>query len=473
MAAVTCDVVVLGVGTAGEDAALRLTKAGLDVVGIEPNLIGGECPFWGCLPSKSLIRSANQSAEARRADGRVGKVSIDPDWPLVAQRLRAEVTGGWDDSAGVERFESRGGRLMRGYGHVTAPRTVVVDDTEIQAGKGIVVATGSRPFIPPVPRLANGPYWTNHDAIETEELPSSLIILGGGAIGCELGQLFARFGVSVSIVEGEERLLAAEEPEASAVVTAAMAEDGVDVITGRRAASVSYGDGVTVTLDGGGQVDGERILVATGRRADADGIGLPNAGATTDRGFVRVDGRMRAADGMWAIGDVTGESLLTEVAMYQSLIAIEDVLGAEPEPASYEAIPRITFTDPELGAVGLTENQASEQGYDVEVVTKDVQAPFRGWLHRTGNTGVLKLVVDRASRRLLGGTAIGPHGGDVVGFLALAVQEGIPIDRLGRMVYGFPTFYGGVGEALGAYGRGILKVMDPETEPMFDDPVPV
>jgi len=192
------DVVVVGVGTSGEDLSLRLLAAGLDVVGIEASLVGGECPYWACLPSKMMIRGANLLQEARRLDGMAGHADVTPDWSPVAARVRAEATGGWDDSVAVERFGQRGGHLVRGYGKLTGPKTVTVGDHSFTAGRGIVIATGSRPAIPPIPGLADVDYWTTHDVIAAETLPVSIIVLGGGAVGCELGQVLSRFGVKVT-----------------------------------------------------------------------------------------------------------------------------------------------------------------------------------------------------------------------------------------------------------------------------------
>ena len=467
----SCEVLVLGMGTCGEDAALRLARAGVDVIGIEGNLIGGECPYWACLPTKSMIRSAGLVAEARRAHGLVGEVSVTTDWSVIASRIRSEITGGWDDTGGVERFEARGGRFVRGWAKITGPNQVEVDGTAITADRGILVATGSSPVIPPIPGLSDVPYWTNREAIEVEELPGRLMILGGGPVGCELGQVFARFGVEVTIVEGEERLVRTEEPEAARLVAAGLTEDGIELRMGVRAVSVA-GDahGVTVQLDDGTEVAADRLLVATGRRADGDSLGVAAAGGSTNRGFVEVDGLMRAASGLWAIGDVTGKGLLTQVAEYQGMIAVEDILGAHPRPADYSAMPRAIFTDPEVGGVGMTEAEARGLGHDVNVSLKDVKSTFRGWLHKTGNSGLIKLVIDAEEERLLGATVVGPRATDVLGFLALAVQERIPVPNLVNMIYAFPTFYGGVGETLGAYGRGVVRVLDPETDPVVDDP---
>jgi pyruvate/2-oxoglutarate dehydrogenase complex dihydrolipoamide dehydrogenase (E3) component len=469
----TCDVVVLGMGTCGEDAALRLAGSGLDVVGIEPRLIGGECPFWACIPSKFMVGSANMVNEAREADGLVGRVQVDPDWSVVASRIRSQITGGWDDSAGVKRFEAKGGRFMRGSGQITAPGTVEVNGTRVVGERGVLMATGSQPMIPPIPGLSDVDYWTNHEAIEVEELPASLAILGGGPVGCELGQVFARFGVEVTFMEGAERLLSHGEPEASQLVADALIRDGAMLRLGVRAETVSSEAGSTVVhLDDGTTVSAERLLVATGRRADADSIGVASAGAVTSRGFVEVDGLMRAGERLWAIGDVTGKGLLTQVAEYQGMIAVEDILGGNPRPADYGTIPRATFTDPEVGSVGLTEAEARSAGHDIKVTVKDVRSTFRGWVNASPLSGVVKLVADEGEDRLLGGTVVGPRATEVLGFLALAVQERTPLQNLVSMIYAFPTFHGGIGEALGSFGRGLVRVLDPEAAPMYGDPDP-
>ncbi len=467
----TCDVIVLGMGTCGEDAALRLAGAGLDVVGIEPRLIGGECPYWACIPSKFMVGSAAMVTGAQQADGLVGSVKVDPDWGVVASRIRSQITGSWDDTAGVQRFAAKGGRFIRGAGEITAPGTVEVNGTTVVARRGVLMATGSQPLIPPVPGLSDVEYWTNHEAIEVEDLPMSLAILGGGPVGCELGQVFARFGVDVTFVEGGDRLLGREEPEASRLIADAMIEDGATLRFGVMAESVSSDDGSThVHLDDGTTVTVDRLLVATGRKANADTLGAESAGATTNRGFVEVDGLMRAGERLWAIGDVTGKGLLTQVAEYQGTIAVEDILGGSPQPADYTVIPRATFTAPEVGSVGLTEADARAAGHDVTVTVKDLRATFRGWVNASGLSGVIKLVADQSEDRLVGGTIVGPRATEALGFLALAVQERVPLRNLVNMIYAFPTFYGGIGESLGAFGRGITRVLDPDTAPMFGDP---
>jgi len=455
------DVIVLGVGTCGEDLSLRLLGAGLDVVGIEAALVGGECPYWACLPSKMMIRAASVLQEARRVGGMAGQAQVTPDWGPVAARVRAEATGGWDDSVAVERFQGRGGRLVHGRGVLTGPRTVTVGDESFTARRGVVIATGSKPAIPPIPGLAEVDFWTTHEVIQLERLPKSMVVLGGGAVGCELGQVLARFGVDVTVVEAADRLLPAEEPEVSEAVEAAFAAEGIDVHAGAAAQRVGSRDGsIVVTLAGGAEIASERLLVATGRTVDLSGLGLEAAGLDGAARFIQVDERMRAADGIWAMGDVTGVALFTHVALYQSAIVAADILGEDHPPARYEAVPRVTFTDPEVGAVGMTEADAVAAGLDVVGAVKQLPATFRGWLHASGG-GIIKLIADRKTGVLVGATAVGPHGGEMLGMLSLAVHARVPLAELRSMIYAFPTFYGGIGEAVGAYGRGLSTVLDP------------
>src|SRR4051812_3990615 len=234
------DVVVFGLGVGGEEVAGTLAEAGLSVVGIEDRLVGGECPYWGCVPSKMMIRAANLLAEARRIDGLAGAATVTPDWGPVARRIRAEATDTWNDQVAVDRLVGKGARFVRGRGRLSGPGRVTVDGTEFEAGRAVVVATGTAPAVPAIPGLRGTPFWTNHEAIELETLPESLVVLGGGAIGLELAQVFARFGVRVSVLEGAERLLAKEEPESSTVADEALRRDGVEVRTGTHVAAVEH-----------------------------------------------------------------------------------------------------------------------------------------------------------------------------------------------------------------------------------------
>ncbi len=464
------DVVILGLGTGGEDLSLQLLDGGLDVVGIEPALVGGECAYWACIPSKIMIRASNLLQEARRVNGAAGSADITPDWTPVAERIRVEATGDWDDSFAVARFESSGGRFVRGRGRLTGPMTVTVDGTDYEAGLAVVIATGSQPFIPPIPGLADADYWTTHDAIAAAELPDSLIILGGGAVGCELGQVYSRFGVHVTIVEGQDRLLAAEEPESSAVVQSVFESEGIDMHFGARAERVEVSDGsIAVFLGDGTRLAAERLLVATGRKVDLEGLGLEAAGLDATGRFIEVDDLMSAGERIWALGDVTGKAMFTHVAIHHGAIIAGELLGKNPPPADYSALPRVTFTDPEIGSVGLTEAGARAAGLDIIVTTKSVPLTFRGWLHGPGNDGVIKLIMDKSSGLLVGATSAGPRGGDILGMLALAIRAKVPVSTLQHMIYAYPTFYGGIGETVGAYGRGIAKVLDPDANPAVLD----
>lgn len=445
----TIDVIVVGMGPGGEDVAGRLAQAGLDVVGIEKELLGGECPYWGCVPSKMMIRAANLLAEARRIPGIAGTVDVRPDWAPVAQRIRDEATDDWNDQIAVDRFVEKGGRFVRGAAHITGPRTVRVGGDEYAARRGIVIATGTRPSIPPIEGLADVPYWTNRDAIEAKDLPASLLVLGGGAIGLELAQVFGRFGTDVTVVEALDRLLPLEEPEVGALLAELLPRDGVISATSARAARVAHdASGFTVHLDEQRAVTGEQLLVATGRRADLHAIDAGRAGLDPDGRFIEVDGRMRSAPGVWAVGDITGKGAFTHVAMYQARIAAADILGEETDEGDYRALPRVTFTDPEVGAVGVTESQAREAGIDVVTGTSQVPHSARGWIHKAGNEGFIKIVADRSSGTLVGATSVGPAGGEVLGMLSLAVHARVPVETMREMIYAYPTFHRGVEDAL-------------------------
>jgi pyruvate/2-oxoglutarate dehydrogenase complex dihydrolipoamide dehydrogenase (E3) component len=457
------DVVILGMGTCGEDLAHQLLEAGLTVIGIEPALLGGECAYWACIPSKMMIRAANLLAEARRVDGMAGRADVISEWEPVARRIRAEASGDWDDTVAVGRFEGKGGRFVRGRGRLEGPRRVIVDGQRVEASIGVVVATGSQPTIPPVPGLADAGYWTTHEAIRVDELPRSLVVLGGGAVGCELGQVFARFGVDVTIVEGRDRLLATEEPEAGETLRDALGAEGISAMTGTHAVHVQrLADGVHVALNTGSTVVADQLLVATGRHVDLSGLGLDSVGLDPAASFINVDDRLRASEGLWAMGDITGKAMFTHVALYQASIVAADILGHAPPPADYSAVPRVVFTDPEVAAVGHTEAAARALGIDAVATVKLLPATFRGWLHGPGNAGFVKLVADGAAGTLVGATAVGPHGGEVLGALSVAVRAQVPLADLRHMIYAFPTFYGALGEAIGAYAVGLQQVLDPD-----------
>lgn len=447
----TFDIAVIGLGPGGEHVAGTLAERGLRVLGVDNGLVGGECPYWGCVPTKMMVRAADALAEARRVPELAGRTGdVRPDWSLVARRIREEATDGWDDSVAVDRFTGKGGTFVRGTGRLVGARRVAVDGTEYEVTRGVVVATGTRPTIPPLEGLDRVPYWTNHDVVEATELPRSVVVLGGGAIGCELAQVLARFGVAVTIVESADRLLAMEEPAAGEALRAVLEAEGVTVRTGASARRVTGGTEVAVEVDGGDVLRAERLLVAVGRRTDLAAVGLGAVGVDTDARAVPVDDRCRVADGVWAVGDITGKGAFTHVSMYQAGIVIRDVLG-EPGPAAdYRALPRVTFTDPEVGAVGMTERQARDAGLNVLVGSTPVSSTSRGWIHKLGNEGFITLVADADRSVLVGATAMGPAGGEVLGALSVAVHAEVPIETLRSMIYAYPTFHRGIEDALRA-----------------------
>jgi pyruvate/2-oxoglutarate dehydrogenase complex dihydrolipoamide dehydrogenase (E3) component len=455
MVAEQADIVVIGMGPGGEDVAERLAEAGLSVVGVEARLVGGECPYWGCVPSKMMIRAANLLAEGRRIPGMAGSSRVVPDWAPVAQRIRKEATDSWDDKVAVDRFVAKGGRFARGHGRITAPGEVTVTGPDgagpprvFRASRGIVLNTGTEPAVPPIDGLAGAPYWTNREAIEAEQVPGSLVVLGGGAIGAELGQAFARFGASVTVLEAQPRLLPMDEPEAGELLGKVFTAEGIAVRTGAGARRVRH-DGSRFTVEVGDEaITAERLLVATGRRSNLAAAGIGAAGLDESARTISVDDRMHAADRVWAIGDVTGKGAFTHISMYQADIVVREILGQPGPAADYRAVPRVTFTDPEIGGVGLTEAAAREQGLRVRTGFTWLPEAARGWIHKAGNDGFIKLVEDPERAVLIGATSAGPMGGEVLSALVLAIHAEVPVSRLRSMIYAYPTFHRAIEAAL-------------------------
>jgi pyruvate/2-oxoglutarate dehydrogenase complex dihydrolipoamide dehydrogenase (E3) component len=452
------DVIVIGMGPGGEEVAEQLATAGLAVAGVEHNLVGGECPYWGCIPSKAIIRAADALAEARRVPLLAGTASVTPDWAPVARRLRDVITDNWNDRVAVERFERKGGHFYRGTGRLMGPGQVAVGDTVLKASRAVVIGTGTSAAIPAIPGLDQIEYWTNREFIETERLPASLLIMGGGAIGLELAQAAARFGTRVTVVEALDRILALEEPQASALIQTVFEREGIEVLTGARVESASRGDaGVRLTLVGGRELEAERLLVATGRRANLRDLGLETVGLDPAQRFIPVDDHLRAAPGVWAVGDVTGKGAFTHVAVYQARIAIADILRRANPVADYSALPRVTFTDPEVGAVGLTESEARKQSIRVRTGFSPLSDSTRGFIHGPGNDGFIKLVEDADSGVLIGGTTSGPSGGEMLSMLSVAVAAKVPTERLRHMIWAYPTFHRGIEGALQALAEPAME----------------
>ena len=451
------DVVVIGMGPGGEDVGARLARAGLSVVGVDARLVGGECPYYACVPTKIMIRATDALGEARRVGALAGSADVHQDWSPVATRIRDEATDNWDDAVAVNRFTATGGTFVRGRGRITGDREVAVSTSDgeqvFSARRGIVLNTGTDPAVPPIDGLAETPYWTNRDAVAVGEVPGSLIVLGGGPVGCELAQVFSRFGAAVTVVQRPDRLVPVDEPESSVLLARAFAAEGITVRTGVSAARVQFDTQFAVKLDNGETLTADRLLVAAGRSTDMAALGIGAMGLDESARGVTTDERMRAADGLWAIGDITGRGAFTHMSMYQARIAAADILGEEdPELADYRAVPHVTFTDPEIGGVGLTEAQARDRKLNVRTGLSRIQDSTRGFIHKTGNDGFIKLVEDADRGVLVGATSAGPNGGEVLGALAVAVHAEVPTKLLRQMIYAYPTFHRAIESALADLG---------------------
>jgi pyruvate/2-oxoglutarate dehydrogenase complex dihydrolipoamide dehydrogenase (E3) component len=445
------DLIVIGLGVAGELVADDAAEAGMDVLGIERRLVGGECPYWGCIPSKIMVRAGNSLAEAARVQRLAGSAQVLPSWQPVVERVR-EATDDWDDRVAVDRLLGKGGTFLRGQARLVGRAEVEVDGERHRARRGVVIATGGEPAAPPVEGLAEAGYWTNREAVEARELPGSLVVLGAGPIGLEFAQTFHRFGTQVTIVEVADRALPMEEPENGEAMGEVLREEGIVLHTGVGASAVRRADGkFTVELADGRQVDGEQLLVATGRRLEVASLGVEAAGLDPTARSIAVDQHLRAGEGIWATGDVTGHGAFTHLAVYQARIAVADVLGRAHAPADYRALPRVTFTDPEVASVGMTEAQAREAGISARTGVAATASSTRGWIHGPGaEQGVAKLVADADRGVLVGASVMSPAAGEVVGLLVLAIKERVPIAELRELIYPYPTFVRGLEDALKA-----------------------
>ena len=315
------------------------------------------------------------------------------------------------------------------------------------ARKGVVVNTGTAPAAPPIDGLAETPYWTNRDAVRLTELPASLIVVGGGAIGAELAQVFAQFGVRVTVVEMADHLLPGDEPEAGKALEEAFAADGIQVLTGAEVSSVAYAEGTFTVALADQEVTADKLLVAAGRTPNLAGIGLESLGIDADARVLETDERLRAGEKLWAVGDITGKGAFTHVSMYQAAVVVRDILGEDGPWADYRAVSRVTFTTPEVASVGLSEAKAREQLDAVEVATvEDLGA--RGWIAK--EEGLIKLVADASRGILVGATVVGPSGGEILGLLAAAVHAEIPVATLRTMHFAYPTFHRAIETALNA-----------------------
>jgi pyruvate/2-oxoglutarate dehydrogenase complex dihydrolipoamide dehydrogenase (E3) component len=438
------DVVVIGSGPAGEVAAGRLAGAGLSVAIVEDRLIGGECSFWACMPSKALLRPYEALAEALRIPGAAEAVTGSLDVQAVLDR-RDEVIHDLDDSGQLPWLEDRGIELIRGAGVLTGERRVRVGDEELEADRAVIVSTGSLPSLPPIEGLsAIDDAWTNREATTAKAIPERLVIMGGGVVGVEMSQAFQTLGSQVTLVEGERRLLPREEAFACAQLTEALTGYGVDIRTGQRAERVEERDAtVVVTTDAGETAEGDTLLVALGRVPQTKGLGLEALGLPDDQA-IEVDARMQVPGHPWlyAIGDVNGRALFTHMGKYQALIAAAHIEGRDialSHGADGPLSPRVIFTEPQVAAVGHTSDTAEAAGLEVEVVETETSGNAGGSFYGRGAPGTARLLIDRERRLVVGATITGAEIADMLHAATIAIVGEVPLERLRHAVPCFPT----------------------------------
>ena len=442
MSATEVDVVVIGAGPAGMVAAGRLAGGGLQVALAEAELVGGECSYWACMPSKALLRPAELLAEARRVPGVPVSGELDVDRILAR---RDEVIHELDDSTQLPWLDERDIDLLRGHAEIVGERRVRVGDEELTARRAVVIATGSRSATPPIDGLAEVSAWSNREVTTAKSVPRSLLILGGGVVGVEMAQAWSSLGSEVTIVEGTDRILAREEEFASEQVAAALDGHGVAIRTGMKATAVrrdAATDAVVLEVEGGGPIEASRLLVAVGRQARVEGIGLESVGAATGGEPIEVDERMRVGGRGWlyAIGDVNGRVMLTHMGKYQARVAAENILGRDAVARDDdERSPRVIFTDPEVAAVGYTAAGAREAGLDITAVDVDTAGTAGASFHGREAPGTSRLVIDDERRVVVGATFVGPDANELIHAATIAVMAAISVDELIDAVPAFPT----------------------------------
>ncbi|MDP9479277.1 MAG: NAD(P)/FAD-dependent oxidoreductase [Actinomycetota bacterium] len=430
------DVIVLGMGPGGEVVAGKLLASGKKVAVVERELIGGECGYWACIPSKTLLRPPEARAGAQRA---AGTRTPDLDWP-EASAYRDYMIRHLDDAKQVESYEEQGATVFKGAGRITAPGTVEVNGRLLRADH-IVVATGSDASIPPIDGLRDVPVWTNREATTLKQIPERAVLVGGGPVGVELGQMLARFGAQVTIVQSAARLMDREDPRVGELIASALREEGIDIRVGRKVTRARKdGADTTVELDDRSTISADVIVIGTGRTPRTRGIGLEAVGIEPGEGGLPIDETCRLAEGLWAVGDVTGVLPFTHVAKYQARIVASTILG-KPARADYRSIPRVVFSDPEIAGAGLTAEQARGQGLDVATATVSLpEALARPWTYEREPRGEMGLVADRERGVLVGAWAVAPLSGEWIHQACVAIRAEIPITTLLDTAAQFPTY---------------------------------
>ncbi|MFF0944920.1 dihydrolipoyl dehydrogenase family protein [Kocuria sp. CPCC 205300] len=432
------DVAVLGMGPGGEVVAGPLIAAGKRVAVIERELIGGECAYWACIPSKTVLRPAEARTEVHRAAGVSG---AEVDW-AAAREHRDVMIRHLDDSAQADGYTDQGATVIRGEARLTGPGRIRIGDRELTA-EHVVVATGSEAVVPPVEGLEEITAWTNRETYTVRDLPERAVVVGGSAVGIETATFLAGFGVQVVLVHRGERLLDREDPRVGELVHHYLSEGGVQVRLNASAAT-AHRDGAdsVVTLEDGTELAADVVVFGTGRRPRTEGLGLEEAGARLgEHGEVLVDEHCRAGENLWAVGDVTGVLPFTHVAKYQGRIAAAAILG-RPRPATYEGIPRVVFADPEVAAAGLTPEQAQQRGIRTAATELDLaQALARPWTFEDDPRGHLGLLADADRGVLIGAWAVGPMAGEWIHQASLAIRTRLPLEVLRDQVAQFPTYH--------------------------------